>query len=109
MDRTQYQQLNKDILQFMMEEKKQLHEHEGDKVANEPAEGGLEQPSESIANGDNDFDMFGDLENDDDFPIETTPDENNLLNQCKVEMEAYLADQGIKLREEHNKKKSMIL
>ena len=73
----------------------------------EQAERGLEQPSESNPNGDNDFDMFCDLEIDDDFPIETTPDETNLLNQCQVEMEAYLADQGIKLRirKEHNKKK----
>ena len=32
-----------------------------------------------IPNGDNDFDMFCDLGIDDDFPIETTPDETNLL------------------------------
>ena len=76
-------------------------------LRDESAEGGLEQPSESDPNGDNDFDMFCDLEIDDDFPIETTLDEANLLNQCQVEMEAYLADQGIKLRirKEHNKKK----
>ena len=48
--------------------------------------------------------MIGDLENDDDYPVETTPDETNLLNQCQVEMEAYLADQGIKLRKKDNKK-----
>ena len=32
MDKTQYQQLKKDILQLMMEEKKRLHEHERDGV-----------------------------------------------------------------------------
>ena len=48
--------------------------------------------------------MFGDLENIDEFPIETTPNEANLLNQSQVEMEAYLADKALPLQKEHNKK-----
>ena len=48
--------------------------------------------------------MLGDLENIDEFPIETTPNEANLLNQSQVEMEAYLADKALPLQKEHNKK-----
>ena len=67
----------------------------------------LEQPSASKSDGDDDDDdddMLDDLENVDKLAILTTPNEANLLHQCQVEMEAYLADKGLPFRKEHNKR-----
>lgn len=61
--------MKKDILQFMMEEEKQSCEHDG---GGGEAAANLEKPSASNPDVDNDCDMFGDLENVDEFPIETT-------------------------------------
>lgn len=64
-----------------------------------------EQPSASASksNGDDD-DMLDDLKNVYKLAILTTSGEANLLHQCQVEKDAYLADQGLTFGKEQNKR-----
>jgi hypothetical protein len=104
MDEKQSEQLNKDVLVFMVEEKKQAHAHEGGDFVVVAAATLVPTSAARQPEGEDGNDsMFGDLENVEHFVIQTTPDEDNLLKQCQVEMEAYLADKGLPLRKDNKK------